>query len=57
MAFIKKERDLRHMTLCGNSLPWVKSARNKIADKIDGKRQDLGEKGHNLSKRITRRQK
>ena len=47
MAFTKKERDLRSMMLCGNSLPWVKSTRhlgNKIEDKIDGTRQDLREK-------------
>ena len=43
----KKERDLRSMMLCGNSLPWVKSTRhlgNKIEDKIDGTRQDMREK-------------
>ena len=47
MAFTKKERDLRSMMLCGNSLPWVKSMRhlgNKIEDKIDGTRQDMREK-------------
>ena len=57
MAFNKKERDLRSMMLCENSLPWVKSTRhlgNKIEDKIDGTRQGMREKSHSLSKRITR---
>ena len=47
MAFTKKERGLRSMMLCGNSLPWVKSTRHlgiKIEDKIDGTRQDMREK-------------
>ena len=47
MAFTKKEKDLKSMVLCGNSLPWVKSTRhlgNKIEDKIDGTRQDMREK-------------
>ena len=47
MAFTKKERDLRSMKLCGNSLPWVKSLRhlgNKIEDKINGTRKDMREK-------------
>ena len=47
IAFTKKERDLRSMMLCGNSLPWVKSMHhlgNKIEDKIDGTRQDMREK-------------
>ena len=47
MALTKKERDLRSMILCGNSLPWVKSTHhlgNKIEDEIDGTRQDMREK-------------
>ena len=47
MGFTTKERDLRSMILCGNSLPWVKSTRhlgNKIEDKIDVTRQDMREK-------------
>ena len=51
MALTKKERDSRSMPLCGNSLPWVKSAAltarrfgNKIEDKIDVTRQDMREK-------------
>ena len=47
IAFTKNERNLRPLKLCGNSLPWVKSARhlgNTIEYKLDGMRQDMREK-------------
>ena len=44
MAFLKKGRHLRNLTLCGHCLPMVKSIQhlgNKIENKLDGMRQDM----------------
>ena len=47
MAFLKKGRNLRKLTLGGHCLPMIKSIRhlgNKIENKLDGMRQDMREK-------------
>ena len=47
LAYLNKERDLRKLKLCGNSLPWVDSCKhlgNKFQNKMDGMKQDLLEK-------------
>ena len=47
IAFLKSERNLRKMKLCGNDLPWESSGKhlgNKVENKIDGMRKDLLEK-------------
>ena len=44
IAFIKKQRNLRPMYLCGNSLPWVKSGKHVgqfIDDNADGLKHDI----------------
>ena len=47
LAFLKKERPLKNIILCGNELPWVKSAKHlgcKIGSNIQGLPDDLMEK-------------
>ena len=44
MAFLKKKRTLKNMTLCGKKLPWVESAKhlgNTIVNNIDGMSRDI----------------
>ena len=44
LAFLRKTRPLPPMYLCGNSLPWVRSAKHlgtTIENKIDGMRKDI----------------
>ena len=43
MAFLKKGRNLRNLTLDGHCLPMVKSIRH-LGNKLDGIRQDMREK-------------
>ena len=47
IAYLKTERYLRKLQLCGNDLPWVDSCKhlgNKFENKMDGMKQDLLEK-------------
>ena len=47
IAFIKKERELPKMRLCGNNLPCVKSGKhlgNAIEHKINGMQLDIKQK-------------
>ena len=47
IAYLKTERNLRKLQLCGNDLPWVDSCKhlgNKFENKMDGMKQDLLEK-------------
>ena len=47
LAFLKKDRQLKKITLCKNDLPWVNSARHlgcKIGSRIRGIGDDLMEK-------------
>ena len=47
MTFLRKKRTLKNMTLCGEKLPWVESAKNlgnTIVNNIDGMGQDIIEK-------------
>ena len=47
MAFLKKGRNLKTLTLGGHCLPMINSVRhlgNKIENKLDGMRQDMREK-------------
>ena len=44
MAFLKKERPLRKLVLCGDKLPWVNDGKHlgcTIENKIDGMKKDL----------------
>ena len=44
IAFLKKERDISSLYLCGNPLPWVKSGKHLglfFTDKIDGMKHDI----------------
>ncbi len=47
LAFLKKERPLKNILLCGNELPWVKTVKHlgcKISSNIQGLHDDLMEK-------------
>ena len=47
LAFLKKQRELPSLKLCGIKLPWVKKGKhlgNTIEDKIDGMQLDLKQK-------------
>ena len=47
IAFLKKERELPKMRLCGNNLPWVKSGKhlgNAIENKINAMQLDIKKK-------------
>ena len=47
IAFLKRQRDLPNLRLCGNSLPWVKSGKhlgNTIENKMDGMKLDMKQK-------------
>ena len=47
MAFLKKQRDLPSMYLCGNPLPWVDSLKHlgtRITNQIDGCQLDMKQK-------------
>ena len=44
IAFLKTERNLKPVQLCGNNLPWVKVGKHvgqNIADKADGLKKDI----------------
>ena len=44
MAFLRKQRDLPSLKLCGNPLPWVKSLKhlgNTISKQLDGNQIDI----------------
>ena len=44
IAFLKSERELRPMTLCGNNLPWVKSGKHvgqNVTNEADGLKHDM----------------
>ena len=44
LAFLKKDRSLRKLTLCGDKLPWVNSGKhlgNTIENDLDGMSKDL----------------
>ena len=46
LAFLQQDRPLEKLKLCGNYLPFEKSAKhlgNKIVDVMDGMRQDMKE--------------
>ena len=47
IAFLKKERELPKMRLCGNNLPWVKSGKhlgNEIENKMNAMQLDIKQK-------------
>ena len=47
LAYLQSDRELKKMKLCGNNLPWEKSAKhlgNKIVNITDGLKQDMREK-------------
>ena len=47
IAFLKRQRDLPNLKLCGNNLPWVSSGKhlgNTIENKMDGMKLDLKQK-------------
>ena len=47
IAFLKRQRDLPSLKLCGNNLPWVSSGKhlgNTIENKMDGMKLDLKQK-------------
>ena len=49
LAFLKKRRNIRNMSLGGNDLPWVESTKhlgNKITSVTRGMIQDVLEKKH-----------
>ena len=44
IAFLKADRELKPVTLCGNELPWVKAGKHvgqNIDDKVDGLKKDI----------------
>ena len=50
MAFLKKNRDLPNLTLCGNPLPWTNKCKHlgtTISNKIDGCEDDIRVKNAN----------
>ena len=47
LAFLKKERNLSCLTLCGNPLPWVKSGKhlgNTLENAVNGMKLDINTK-------------
>ena len=47
IAFLKRQRDLPSLKLCGNNLPWVSSGKhlgNTIENKMDGMKLDFKQK-------------
>ena len=53
MAFLKKKRTLKNMTLCGKKLPWVESAKhlgNTIVNNIDGINQDIEKRAQYITR-------
>ena len=44
IAFLKADRELQPLTLCGNKLPWVKTGKHvgqNVTDKADGLKKDM----------------
>ena len=44
ISFLRNEREVRKMTLCGNFLPWVKTGKhvgNNVNESIDGMKYDM----------------
>ena len=47
LAFLRKDRILKQVELCGNTLPWVTSGKhlgNTVENKINGMKMDLKNK-------------